>query len=225
MITIVGLGSSDVSCISVGAYEIIRSAPTVFVRTAHHPAVGELAAEGVAFESLDYAYESADTFEEVYARIAARILEEAAERGDVVYAVPGHPLVGEVSVRVLIEEARRRGLELKIVGSESFVEAVLEALSLSLDSGLKILDALSMERVSPSHDVGNLVYQVYSRDIASEVKLRLMERYPDDFEVAVISGAGTSEQKVQKMPLHQLDRCDCGYLTSVYVPPAAPDRR
>jgi len=225
VIVIVGLGPLDRSCISVGAYEVIRSAPTVFVRTARHPAVDDLAAEGIAFESLDYIYESAATFEEVYARIAARILEEAPERGDVVYAVPGHPLVGEASVRVLIEEARRKGLELRIVGSESFIEAALEALGLSLDPGLKILDALSVDQVCLDQDVGNLIYQVYSRDIASKVKLKLMERYADDFEVTVISGAGASERKVQTMPLYQLDRCHCDHLTSVYVPPAAPDHR
>lgn len=217
MITIVGLGPSGIGHLSVGAYEVIKSAPAVFMRTARHPAADELAADGVAFESLDCIYESSVTFEEVYAQIANRILE-AAEHGDVVYAVPGHPLVGETSVQVLIEEARKRGLKLKIIGSESFIEASLEALSIGFDTGLKIIDALSIDLVPPSVDVGNLIYQVYDKSIASEVKLKLMEQYPDDFEVTVISGAGTPKQTVQTVPLYQLDRCECNHLTTVYVP-------
>ncbi len=66
---------------------MIRSAPIVFVRTADHPGVEELAAQGVVFEALDYVYESAGTFEEVYARIVERMLAEAVERREVVYAV------------------------------------------------------------------------------------------------------------------------------------------
>lgn len=221
MITVVGLGPSGISQISVGAYGVLRSAPTVFVRTARHPAVEELAAEGVAFESMDYIYESAGTFDEVYAGIAGRILQEA-EKGDVVYAVPGHPLVGETSVRVLLDEARRKGAEVRIIGSESFIEASLEALGFGFDVGLKIVDALSLDKVSLALDTGNLIYQVYDRSMASDVKLRLMEQYPDEFEITIITGAGTPEQQVQTIPLYKLDRCECDHLTSVHVPALQP---
>jgi tetrapyrrole methylase family protein/MazG family protein len=45
-----------------------------------------------------------------------------------------------------------------------------------------------------------------------------MEQYPDELEIAVITGAGTSGQMVQWVPLHRLDRCDCDHLTTVYIP-------
>lgn len=202
---------------SMGAYRIARSAPIVFVRTSRHPAVDELASEGVKLECLDCIYESAGTFEEVYQSIVERILEEA-ERGDVIYAVPGHPLVGEASVSLLIEEAGKRGIEFEIVGSESFIEASLEAVGLGIDEGLKIIDALSLDSVPPALGAGNLIYQVYDRHVASETKLKLMAHYPDDFEVTIISGAGTPNQRVEVIPLYQLDRCDCDHLTTVYLP-------
>lgn len=218
MINVVGLGPSDYSHLSVGADRIIRSAPIVFVRTARHPVVEELAAEGVVFKSLDYVYETADTFEEVYARIADLIMAEAG-KGDVVYAVPGHPLIGESAVRTLIREAHGRGLDIRIIGSESFIEASLAAISVGMDIGLKVIDALSINTVPPAHEVGNLIYQVYDREIASDVKLALMEHYPDEFEVSIIIGAGSAEQRVQTVPLYMLDRCECDHLTTVYVPP------
>ena len=201
----------------MGAYRAIRSAPIVFVRTSRHPAVDDLVSEGAVIESFDYIYESAGTFDKVYRQIAERVLQEA-ERGDVAYAVPGHPLVGEASVALVIEKARRKGIQVKIVGSESFIEASLEAIESRIDEGLKILDALSLDSVSPATDAGNLIYQVYDRQVASETKLKLMEYYPDDFEVTVIFGAGTPEQRIQTVPLYQLDRCDCDHLTTVYLP-------
>lgn len=219
MITIVGLGPSGYSQLSTGAYRVIRYAPVLFVRTARHPVLDELAAEGITFESMDSVYDSADTFEEVYARIADRILCEAQEHGDVVYAVPGHPLVGETAVGILMRQARELGVEVHIVGSESFIEASLEALGFGFSAGLKIIDAMSMDAVSPATDVGTLIYQVYDRDIASDVKLKLMEQYPDEFEVTIITGAGAPDQKVQTVPLYLLDRCECDHLTTVYLPP------
>jgi tetrapyrrole methylase family protein/MazG family protein len=204
---------------TVGAYKAIQSAPTVFVRTEQHPAVRDLAAAGVHFEALDDIYESSDTFAEVYARIARRILEEA-EKSDVVYAVPGHPLVGESAVQILLQEAGSAGQEIVMIGCESFIEASLEALSLSMDEGLKIIDALSMDRVAPAIDVGNLIYQVYDRAIASEVKLKLMEYYPDEYEISVIFGGAPAGERVKTMPLHRLDRAPVDHLTTVYVPAA-----
>lgn len=224
MITIVGLGPSDRSMISVGAHVVLRGAPTIFVRTARHPAVDELAAEGIKFESLDYIYDSSETFEEVYARIAERIVAEVERRGDVVYAVPGHPLVGELSVAFLIGKARDEGIQVRVVGSESFIEASLEALGFGFGAGLKIVDALSMSEVAPSPDVGNLIYQVYDRAIASDTKLALMEYYPDEYKIAVVTGAGTTEQRVEWMPLYMLDRIECDHLTTVYVPPVGEKR-
>lgn len=218
MIKIVGLGPSTIDEMSVGAYRTIRCAPTVFVRTARHPAAEELAAEGVVMESMDSIYESADTFDEVYTRISERILGEVEKGGDVVYAVPGHPLFGEIAVRKILKIAAERGVQTEVIGSPSFLEASLESVGRDIDEGLKIIDALSMDRIASSTDSDNLIYQVYDRGIASETKLMLMERYPDDFEIAMIFGGAPRGERVQWMPLYMMDRCECDHLTSAYVP-------
>jgi tetrapyrrole methylase family protein/MazG family protein len=216
VITIVGLGPSNRKHTSVGAWELLLAAPTVFVRTAMHPVVDELS--GVRLISFDGLYESAESFDEVYEGIAARLVDEAASGGDVVYAVPGHPLVGERSVGILMARARERGIEVRIVGSESFIEPVLEAVGVGFDVGLKILDALSLDEARPDPDVPNLIYQVYDRSIASEVKLSLMETYADEFEVTIVAGAGTDGMEVRTAPLFELDRGEFDHLSTVYVP-------
>ena len=41
-----------------------------------------------------------------------------------------------------------------------------------------------------------LIAQVYDTYSASEVKLTLMEKYPDDYLVTIVTAAGTSVKKV-----------------------------
>lgn len=203
---------------SVGARRILRSAPTVLVRTIKHPAVDDIVHEGVRVSSFDHLYETCENFEQVYASIACAVLE-LAQDGDVVYAVPGHPLVGEETVRIILGESEVRGVPVRIVGSASFIEACLEALVIPVSAGIKIVDALSLGQVRPDPEVGNLIYQIYDRMIASEVKLRLMENYPDEHFVKLIKGAGTASQVVSEIPLYELDRCDVDHLTALFVPP------
>jgi tetrapyrrole methylase family protein/MazG family protein len=65
-----------------------------------------------------------------------------------------------------------------------------------------------------------VIVQVYDAFIASEVKLTLMEKYPDDFEVTVVTAAGSANELITKVPLYELDQAvTLNNLTAVYVPP------
>src|SRR5262249_55893867 len=64
-----------------------------------------------------------------------------------------------------------------------------------------------------------LLGQVYSRDLASDLKLTLMNQYPDEFEVKLIHAAGTPEALVETVPLFEIDRSDhIKHLTALYLP-------
>ncbi len=225
MITLIGLGPADAGHLSVAARDALRAATRLLVRTRRHPAVDDLDRERVVFEALDGIYESAPDFDSVYTAISERVLAEAA-RGDVALAVPGHPLMGEESVRRVLAAARERGIPTRVVGSECFVEPVLAALGLSIGDGLLIVDALSIERMEPRPGVPVLLYQVYDARVASDVKLALMRHYPDDWPVRVVGRAGvTGEETVADVALHRLDRIEADHLTAVYVPPVPAAQR
>ncbi len=202
---------------SQNALTSLESAQRLFFRTRRHPAADELALRGLVFETFDEIYESAKCFDDVYCTIADRILSEA-RNGDVTYAVPGHPFVAERSVPLLVKLAKSEGIQLKFAASTSFIEACLEALGAPVDKGLKLIDALEMDCISPSSDCPNLIYQVFDTMVASRVKLALMETYPDEFTVYAISGAGGPDAKVEAMPLYELDRKEYDHLSSVFVP-------
>jgi tetrapyrrole methylase family protein/MazG family protein len=69
-----------------------------------------------------------------------------------------------------------------------------------------------------------LIAQMHSPAVASEVKLTLMSVYPDEHEVKLVHGAGTTKSKVETIPLFQIDRSrNIHGLTVLYLPPLAPD--
>ena len=218
-IYVVGLGPGSYKDLSLGALELLRASFPVFLRTEIHPVVERLRSEGVAFQSFDYIYEQSADFPEVYRRIAAEVLAVAL-KGDVVYAVPGHPLVAEQSVANIIAGAEERGIPVEILPAVSFLDSIFSALRLDPVQGLKLLDGLQMDQQGVDPGVPTIVTQVYNPLVASEVKLTLMEHYADDHRIAVVRAAGVpGAEKIAWIPLYELDRLAwVDHLTSVFIP-------
>lgn len=223
-ITIVGLGPGAPGQLTVEAQQVLSSAPAVYLRTRKHPTVAAL--DGlVELHSFDDVYEQGSTFDEVYSTIAHQVIELGRKPEGVVYAVPGHPRMGEVSVQRILDLARENGLPVRIVEGLSFLEPVCTRLGVDPLDGLQIADAIDLGKAHfPAIDPDQplLVGQVYSREIAADLKLSLMMVYPDDHEVTLIQAAGTEEGAVRTVPLYDLDRdARIDHLTSLWVPPLA----
>jgi len=226
-ITVVGLGPGNPRHLTREAWEVLQAASEVWLRTERHPTVAGLRAAAdcphLTFRSFDDLYEEADDFSQVYDAIVRQVLQLGRRPDGVIYAVPGHPLVGEATVERLLAWAESSGLAVRIVEGLSFVEPVLAALGVDALSGLQIHDGMDLAaRHYPplNPDLPALVGQLYSRALAADVKLTLMNQYPDDHEVALVHAAGTPEQRVVRLPLYELDRRDdAAHLTTLYVPP------
>ena len=220
-ITVVGLGPGNGRYLTRSAWELLTQAETLFLRTAKHPTVAELP-ESILLKPFDYLYEQADSFETVYETIVQTLLHEAKEK-DVVYAVPGHPFVGESTVSALITQAESYAIQIEIEPGLSFIEPMLTAVQLDGLEGLQLFDALAvMARHIPliNPDVPLIIGQVYNSLIASELKLNLMTLYPDEHQVTLVHGAGAVEFELEEIALYELDRSKkTAHLTSLYVPP------
>jgi tetrapyrrole methylase family protein/MazG family protein len=60
----------------------------------------------------------------------------------------------------------------------------------------------------------------YSRTLATDVKLTLMNQYPEEHPVRLLHAAGTDAEEVEDLPLHAIDRSEkIAHLTALYVPP------
>jgi tetrapyrrole methylase family protein/MazG family protein len=176
----------------------------------------------VSVHSLDAIYESEADFDHVYRAIADRILRLGRRPQGVVYAVPGHPLVGEATVQHVLSGARDAGIPVQVVEGLSFVEPVLTLLGIDALEGLQIFDAIELAaRDHPplNPDLAALVGQVYSRPLASDLKLTLMNQYPPDHPVALIHAAGMPQAQRVSLRLFELDRRDVSHLTTLWIPP------
>lgn len=219
VLTIIGLGAGDLDQLSIGTYRKLKAAELIVARTDQHPVIEELRAEGLQIESFDAIYEKNDAFEDVYEEIAERLVALAKEH-PVTYAVPGHPLVAERTVQLLIEKERVGLVQLDIAGGNSFLDPIFGALRIDPIEGFQLLDGTDMGRDDVQMTQHVLIGQVYDAFVASEVKLSLMEKYAFDHPVTIVTAAGSSLEKLRTVPLFELDReTEIDNLTTIYVPP------
>ncbi|MHB8627627.1 MAG: bifunctional methyltransferase/pyrophosphohydrolase YabN [Aggregatilineales bacterium] len=221
-ITIVGLGPGDPELLTRRAWNVLSGVSDVYLRTARHPGVEALPSSAV-YHNFDDWYEQAADFETLYQRIAAEVVRLGARSEGVVYAVPGHPLVGETTVTRILALAKAESIPVTIVDGLSFIEPTLAALGLDGLDGLQLIDAVDLARLhhpSLNPDVPALLAQMYSHAVASDVKLTLANEYPDEHPVILTHGAGTAGQMLEHVALYEIDRSPhIGHLTSLYVPP------
>ena len=223
MITIVGLGPGAVGHLSLETMSIMQGCEQVILRTAVHPTVAELAKQGVKYTSCDDLYEAGASFEEVYQNVVTRVLT-AAHKGDVVYAVPGSPLVAEKTVVLLREQAKAQILELAIKPSMSFLDLAYVALGIDPIAGLRIIDAQDFGAIADAGQYPLMITQVYSQLVASDLKIALMENLPDEYELYFLRNMGLEDEECRPVKLFELDRQPkIDHLTSVYIPPMGED--
>jgi tetrapyrrole methylase family protein/MazG family protein len=215
-ITVVGLGAGELEQLTLGVYKLLTNTSHIYLRTKEHPVIEQLEHEGLRYTSFDHIYEKHDQFEQVYEEIVTVLLDKALEE-DIVYAVPGHPLVAERTVQLLLQQNM---IEVEIAGGQSFLDPLFASVKVDPIEGFQLIDATSfaLDEIELRH---HLIFgQVYDSFIASEVKLSLMEVLPDTYEVYIVTAAGTSFESVKKVQLYELDRqTELNNLTSVYVPP------
>ena len=218
-ITVVGLGPGRFGLITLESWQIMQQAERLVLRTRIHPTVAEIEKRGLTFSSYDGFYEEAPDFETLYRHIAEDLLRRATEQGDLVYAVPGSPLVAERTVVLLRELAKESGVTVDILPGMSFVEVMYTRLGIDPIEGLTILDAEDVSTLKERPAQSLVITQVYDPIIASDTKLMLMEFYPDEYEVTYIHNLALPDESIRKIPLYELDRQkDVDHLTSLFVP-------
>ncbi len=220
-ITVVGLGPGAVGNLSLETMGLLQNCGQVILRTAVHPTVAELEKQQVKFTSCDDLYEKAASFEEVYNSVVARVLE-AAQKGDVVYAVPGSPLVAEKTVVLLRTAAKEQGVKLVIKPSMSFLDLAYVELGIDPIAGLQIIDAQDFAEIAGAGQHPLMITQVYSKMVASDLKIALMDVLPDEYEIYFLRNLGLPDEECRSIKLYELDRqAHIDHLTSAYIPPLA----
>jgi tetrapyrrole methylase family protein/MazG family protein len=221
-IIILGLGPGDPELLTVKASRVLNDSQEVYSRTIDHPTIRGLSEE-IRIHSFDHLYQEEISFSEVYERISSEIISLAKTSPGVVYAVPGDPFIAEDTPSLIISKAKESGLLVEVIPGVSFLEPAFSALDKDPLPLTSIVDAqllrdLHFPPFPP--DRPSMVVQIYSREIASDVKLTLMVIYPDDHPVILIHEAGTADQVLEDLHLYEIDRSkSLNNRSSLYLPP------
>jgi tetrapyrrole methylase family protein/MazG family protein len=220
-VVVVGLGPGDPRLVSVAATAAIASIETRFVRTTRHPS----AALVEPATSFDVLYERGESTGEVYAAMVERLVAAAGAGGQVLYAVPGSPLVAEKTVDLLRSDPR---VEVEIVASLSFLDLAWARLGLDpVAAGVRLVDGHRFAIEAAGQTGPLLVAQCDSRLVLSEIKLAV-EDGPD---VTVLQRLGQPDEQVTTVAWSDLDRAvhpdhlTCLWISGLADPAAAELQR
>jgi tetrapyrrole methylase family protein/MazG family protein len=179
----------------------------VLLRTARCGAATWMDERGLPYDSLDGLYEEAADFDQLQHLIASAV-ERRAEQESLVYGVLD---LRDRSVQALLR--RQPDLVRLIPGVP--VDGALTAYAAGPADTLAACDHADYQ---PRADQAALVREIDSRQLASEIKLRLMERYPEEARILVSDGA-----QAREIALWALDRLpDYDHRVSALVP-AVPE--
>ncbi|MEG2738965.1 nucleoside triphosphate pyrophosphohydrolase [Clostridium sp.] len=219
MIKIIGLGTGNIEDITVGTLKILETEKNIYFRTLNNPLISFIKEKNIKFKTYDHFYNKQLDLDEVHKNIAEDLVKLNKEVGDIVYGVPGHPLIGELSVELLIDICNKENIQYKIFQAVSFIDVIIEKLKIDPSEGLKIINSNNLSNQIIDKRNGIIITDIYNQFIASEVKLKLSEIYDDETSITFIKGAGIKGlESIREIKLYELDmQEDIDDITSIYV--------
>jgi tetrapyrrole methylase family protein/MazG family protein len=214
-VVVVGLGPGGTEHVTVETQGLIDRIPRRHVRTTIHP-TADVVPGAIAHDEV---YEVADSFDDVYVEIVERLVADAGRHGEILYAVPGSPLVLERTVRLL--EARD-DIELDVRPAMSFLDVAWARLALDpVEAGVRLVDGHDFAVQAAGERGPLLVAHAHADWVLSEIKLAV-ESATGDEAVTFLQALGTPDERIVETTWSELDRSIAAdHLTSVFVPELA----
>ena len=212
VVTVVGLGPGGPEYVTDHTRAEIARVAARFLRTARHPSAS-LVPDATTFDEV---YEQADTFDDVYAEITERLVAAATLHGEVLYAVPGSPLVLERTVRSLRADAR---VECRLHPAMSFLDLAWARLGVDpVEARVTLVDGHEFATAAAGLVGPLLVAHTHANWVLSDIKLAVEDATGDE-PVVILQRLGTADEAVVHTTWADLDRTvEADHLTCVYVP-------
>ncbi len=216
-VIVCGLGPGGPDLVTAETAALLAGERPVRLRTARHPAA-VLVPDAPTFDDV---YERANTFADVYAEIADRLIGEADAHGEVVYAVPGSPRVLERTVELLAARAAAGDVELDVRPALSFLDLAWVRLGVDpLEEGVRLVDGHRFAEAAAGERGPLLVAHCHNRRVLSDIKLAVDDGPSEP--VLVVQRLGLPDEAITPVAWEDLDRSvEPDHLTSLYVPSLA----
>ena len=211
-IIVVGLGPGDASLVTADTMRAIENSQHRFLRTTQHPSAS-LVPDATSFDAV---YDTADSFDDVYATIADQLVEHAHRHGEILYAVPGSPLILERTVAHL---RQRSDIDLVIHSAVSFLDEVWRALRIDpVEMNVRLVDGHSFATAAAGQTGPLLVAHTHANWVLSDIKLSIDDPDPST-EVVLLHHLGLADEQIVRTTWSEMDRTlEADHLTSLYIP-------
>ncbi len=208
-VVVAGLGPAGADLLTAGTLAAIDAIPHRFLRTRRHPAASAVA-DALDFDGL---YEAGESFDTVYAAIVEAVVAAAVEHGEVLYAVPGSPVVAERTVELLLADPR---VDAEVLPALSFLDLAWARLAVDpVALGARLVDGRRFEETAAGERGPLLVGQCDQPHVLSDIKLAL----DDGPDVVVLQRLGLPDESVRTVAWDDLDReVVPDHLTSLWIP-------
>ncbi len=204
-IILVGLGT-DKNDITLKAQSLINSDLIKVVRTKLTLSADALKESDKEYISLDFVYEKSRNFDTLNKNLAKEVISYA-KNSDVVYFVDGS-VNNDNSCKEIIKKYKN----VEIYTGISYADKTFERLRICKESfsQYSAYDIINFDTINSN----SVIYAITSKQIASNVKLRLMEIFGEEIKIYF-----TNNQTVKEIFLYELDWQDgYDYSTTIYIP-------
>ena len=215
-IIVVGLGPGGIDHVTVQTRKAIAAVDHRFLRTRRHPSA-HLVADATSFDHL---YDAADTFDEVYTSIVDELRQAARRHTEVLYAVPGSPLVLERTVRELLGRTEGDGeVVVEVLPAMSFLDVAWARLGVDpIEEGVRLVDGHAFATAAAAESGPLLVAHTHANWVLSDIKISVEDATGDE-QVTILQALGTPDERVVTTSWSELDRTiDADHLTSLWIP-------
>jgi tetrapyrrole methylase family protein / MazG family protein len=216
-----GLGPGDTDLLTAGTLSLIQrfSVANGFLRTRIHPA----ASICTHMSTCDDLYETSETFDDVYRAIVERLVAATLEHEEVLYLVPGSPMVAEHTVELLLADPR---VTVQLEPALSFVDLTWTRLGIDpVRVGVRIVDGHSFAEDVESFEHPLLISQCHAASVLSDIKLSAdIDTFTEIPVATVLHHLGLPDERIETVAWPDLDRIAsthaivADHLTSLYVP-------
>ncbi len=201
---VIGAGSGKKESLTIDAYNTIKNAKNIVLKTEKMPITALLKAENISYSTLDFLFEEAEDFDDLNKSIKNHL--ESLDNP--VYVVHGSAL-DDTSVRLLEN--------VKIIPGVSVADCMMAYLNISSDAKAYTTTEI-LSGVLPSPHTDNIITCIDSSLLASEIKCILSEIFGDEYPVNFYTEDYFGLQSKNDIMLYELDMLE-GYnhTTSIFI--------
>ena len=192
-IHILGIGWHEDE-LTLGAIKHLRSDKKIVLRTGRCECAAWLEQEQIPFETLDDLYEQCEDFDELIEESACKVLE-LAENEEIVYCV------NDLTDKTCAYICREAEEAVKLIPGVSEGSRLLPFAG----EDVRIISASDADVMEADVRISTLIREIDSPMLASDIKLKLTERYPDELDIFVCDADG----RIFSVPLYELDQLEC----------------